>query len=112
MGNAQRLTDGSGARIVMCRPDESNYLTKSKTSEQWLEWQADYMASAILMPEPTFIKAFEMLFSHYGLYVPARAVSAMRENRNLYFNMVRNLAHVFQVSNTAARIRVNDLILA
>ena len=112
MTNALRIAGESGARVVMCRPDESNYLMKNKTPEQWMEWQADYMGSAVLMPEPTFIKAFEMLFSHYGLYVPSLAVSAMRENKNLYFDMVRNLARVFQVSNTAARIRVDDLILS
>ncbi len=67
-----------------------------------------------LMPTLTARENVELplLFSHYGLYVPAKAVSTMRENKNLFYNMVRSLARVFQVSNTAARIRVNDLILA
>ena len=74
-----------------------------------MEWQADYLASALLMPEEPFMKAVEnyMGFLKVGDYFETTAIDPFKdvcaEGLAVY------LANIFKVSLTSAKIRLKNL---
>lgn len=70
------------------------------SDEDWIEWQADIFASALLMPEPAVKKISENVEEH---------------DRNIFgefmqeFHKVIRVSRIFNVSEQAAKIRLRRL---
>jgi len=73
------------------------------TEEDWLEWQADFLAGALLMPRHRVRRFMEesILFPEYQ-----DSVRAKQPEEVAYEILVSRLAGVFKVSPTTARIRL------
>lgn len=105
--SALSYQDKTMAKACPC-PKEKAY--KPKTPEEWLEWQADNLAAAILMPAEMFKQKSEEIKSTYQ--VGEKINDYMW--RGFSSEMIRDviideLATTFQVSKQAAEIRVNTL---
>ncbi|SHK17821.1 protein of unknown function [Clostridium cavendishii DSM 21758] len=93
----------------VCRyQEEKVYIPK--TPEEWMEWQADNLAAAVLMPIKMFKKRAEELKQEYEV----GDIIDDYECRNYHPNIVRKmiigeLANTFRVSKQAADIRLNAL---
>ena len=86
---------------------------KFKTDRHWLEWQANFFSSAILMPRATFkwqlINIQEELDIHRNqgiLYVNKDA-----ESIRLYNQIVSKIASFYHVSKSSAEYRLKSLSL-
>ena len=98
--------------VVKCKTaNVESIAQKSRfnTDDDWMEWQADYMSSALLMPKVTFAMAVQELFKQAGIqegyYERGRSV-------DLDFwagEIPRILADIFDVSFQAAAIRLKTL---
>lgn len=87
-------------------PEDTDKLDVQDTEDKavpWAEWQADYMASALLMPKTPFCNAFQSYAGYGGGMEP------MSEQR--IAELAANLARDFQVSKQAAYIRMYKLDL-
>lgn len=82
------------------------------TDDDWMEWQADYMSSALLMPKVTFAMAVKELFKQMGIqegfYEKGQdsVMDVWVEN-----NLPQLMAEIFDVSIQAAAIRLKSLRL-
>lgn len=84
--------DRSAARACRCG---AQTLMSPRTSEEWIEWQADSLAAAILMPENMFRK---------------KALELGAVDRNAQeSSLIDCLAGCFGVSRKAAKIRMKNL---
>lgn len=76
-----------------------------QTDHDWMEHQANYFSGAILMPESAFRKAVENPAIQRFLFIThARSDVDVRDRK-----LAKQLAHVFQVSEEAARLRMKEL---
>lgn len=100
------------AKACRC-PKEKVY--KARTPEEWLEWQADNMAAAILMPAEMFrLKAEELKIKYKGK-VGCKINDFMWRGYSptlITEFIIDDLAETFQVSRQAAKIRCNTLQIA
>jgi hypothetical protein len=103
--------DNEEAKAVKClgRNIEAkiSYGKQVKTDEEWLEWQADYMAAALLMPEKAYKNAFKDLAKTAGL--EENYILCISKNESIVKNIVEVLSNAFKVSKQAARIRLFNL---
>ncbi|WKY49093.1 ImmA/IrrE family metallo-endopeptidase [Eubacteriaceae bacterium ES3] len=86
----------SRAPMVQCRIDNKNFKQKPFelwTEEEWMEWQANYLSAAILMPKSMVKKAIE------------------NSNRQTIASKVDLVSETFNVSNSSALIRLKGLAL-
>ena len=108
--NLQQTSDQEDLAIVCRKVTTKPKLPGERTAMDWKEWQADNLASALLMPSAavhTFMKDYtrrlsektKFMFADYGeQYVQAQTSSLLRQ-----------LAALFQVSERTAEIRLNRL---
>jgi len=75
-----------------------------KTDTDWGEWQADTLASALLMP----LKPFRS-FSEQIIYNNYHRRYLLPKTNWEYFETIEEIADQFQVSKTAAEIRLKQL---
>ena len=96
--------------VIMCRPGESiSNRTKPQSTADWLEWQADRMAAALLMPEPTFKYVVEVFMKNSGAGSIAEIKYMIDKNwSNVTDELLFKLGQIFEVSKTAARYRLRD----
>lgn len=83
----------SRAPMVQCRIDNKKLSQKpfeNWTDEEWMEWQANYLSAAILMPKSMVLK----------LAKDAPTVS--------YLELIHRVSKVFNVSSESAAIRLNQ----
>jgi len=76
---------------------------------QWMEWQADYFSSAILMPKRSFKMAAESLMGQFGLrrdYFKSTPIPTSFDDAR---RITSSLAQTFDVSFQASAIRLNKL---
>jgi len=85
---------------------KQNYFS---TDEDWREWQADYFASALLMPKKSFKVAVEDCMSKQKISVDAFRVKSPGEMFFPSRQIIVNLAQLFDVSNQAAALRMYKL---
>lgn len=99
------------AAIIKCRTGdiESTGRKELITANDWMEWQADSLASALLMPEDVFITVFDN-------YTQILNLESRYDEMRLYANtdvyaegVLKHVANVFNVSLTAAKIRLKNL---
>lgn len=99
--------DKATAKACRC-PQQKVY--NPKTPEEWMEWQADNLAAAILMPAEMFKQKAEELKDQYQ--VGHRINDFMWQGYSseiIKDIIIGELANTFQVSKQAADIRVNTL---
>lgn len=76
------------------------------TDTEWIEWQANYLASALLMPKRRVLTALK----EYNFYEYYRArVNQKVYEPTAYRLLVRDLARAFRVSDTTAKIRLESI---
>lgn len=101
------LKDQSLAKACRC-PQEKAY--NPKTPEDWMEWQADNLAAAILMPAE--------MFRRKAMEIKANFKVGKKTNERMWLGfspsiineiIIDDLAEAFQVSKQAAEIRVKTL---
>lgn len=81
------------------------------TDENWIEWQADYMSSALLMPKATFIQAVQQMFKQVGIH-EGFYERGLDSDLDIWVGEIpRYLADIFDVSIQAAAIRLKALNL-
>ena len=88
----------SNESYIQCRDINANYLfsnPKHRNKSQWMEWQADKFAAAILMPETS---VNHLLGQSKPLFSPSDVYRAVKE-----------ITQVFNVSEQAAYLRLCDL---
>jgi Zn-dependent peptidase ImmA (M78 family) len=90
------------------RDDYSRSL-KEQNDNQRMERQADFLASAILMPRPALRVAYKDFFSFYG-EKPRRIIRGASTADNCYARLLPEyVAKIFNVSKHAALIRLEKL---
>lgn len=106
------LFKGQHLLAMACRCSEKGP-RKLITAEDWMEWQADSLAAAILMPQDTFKAKAKELIDTYGFIFPLTkfgdAISYEFENEIIVDYIIQELAETFQVSKLAAEIRLRNL---
>lgn len=94
--------------VVKCRAtdiENSSRRNSLTTDNDWMEWQADYMASALLMPKSTFQRAVLDLLKQAGI-TEGYIVRGISDDWDMFIQAITiELAETFQVSLPAARIR-------
>jgi Zn-dependent peptidase ImmA (M78 family) len=98
--------------LIKCRSadiENSSRRTALTTDNEWMEWQADYMASALLMPKPAFHIAVQGLLKQVGIH-EGYITRGMSGEGDMFIQAIPfELADIFQVSVQAARIRCDKL---
>jgi len=82
---------------------------KERTDSERLERQADFFASAILIPKPTLRMAFVDFFKFYGVK-PKAIVRGANAEQDAYAELLpKYISKIFNVSERAATIRLEKL---
>ena len=97
--------------LVACRSENIEGIRttgsyRDYTENDWEEWQADSLAAAILMPRKTFSEGFREAMKTEDV---RQYYLIQGENRRVEMNVIHNLMEVFNVSYTAAEIRLKTL---
>lgn len=108
--NQMTLFDSLLEPAIKCRNTDIERSTKRElvTDEDWMEWQADYMASTLLMPKLPFQKAVSKLFREAGIRNDYYEIGT-DDDYDLWAQILPQfLADIFDVSVTAATIRLQN----
>lgn len=94
---------------IKCRSVDIESAGKKQliTDDDWMEWQADYLASALLMPWQPFKDLAEMYIKKLGLQKQFQKGGAYVDY--LLDGVARYVSEAFEVSITAAKIRLKNL---
>jgi Zn-dependent peptidase ImmA (M78 family) len=97
--------------VIKCRNTDIECVGKRPlvTDDDWMEWQADYMASALLMPKKAFTKLVKEEFKSVGIHDGYYQMGTDFEKDSWAIVLGYGLADIFQVSVTAAKIRLKNL---
>lgn len=102
-----RLPQNGRSRHIACRSIE-NYKCMKKTGTDWLEWQADSLAAALLMPRNIFYEFARASIRRAGAsrnYL----VEGNTYDRHVFYDVIRPISEKFSVSQRAAQIRMVHL---
>lgn len=83
-----------------------------RTDEEWMEWQANYTSSCLVMPRTTFITAARKMFKEAG--IKDGSITLGRDPDIDVFaesHVPKKMANIFKVSMQAASIRLKELKL-
>lgn len=94
-------------KLIACRRMEL-LNDNSKTAMDWIEWQADYLAAALLMPQEVFYDYARSIIRSLGVSCGYLTISS-GTNKRQAFEMISNIAEKFYVSYRAAQIRMIKL---
>lgn len=99
------------ATAIKCRKCdiESTGRKNLLTDDDWMEWQADYLASALLMPKKSFINEIILHAKEAGMYQYVYDLGIDPKYSAWVDNVITKVAGTFEVSLTAAIIRINNL---
>lgn len=92
---------------IACRQVELDNMPTSDI--EWLEWQADSLAAALLMPKDIFLKTAAASFHRSNIYGVKYLNMASEEDRAKIVNTISELAEIFNVSYIAAKLRLKSL---
>lgn len=99
-----------GAVVFMCRPEVASYSPGFKrTPEEWLEWQADYMAGAILMPAVTVEMTIDRFLRDEGILGGRFGRQQIRINSRLQLLIAKYIGRIYRTSAAAAKVRLQNL---
>lgn len=82
-----------------------------RCDEDWLEWQADYMGAALLIPKYPLVKEFIKMLNVLGIKEPYLYLDDQPCNIRNYELVIGRLVNVFNVSKKAVHIRLAKLNL-
>ena len=94
--------------LIACRSSNvENAMTNRKktTDEDWEEWQADFLAAALLMPKDIFIAAATTIISRRT----GKRYITQNMNNKLRYDLTKLISDVFVVSHKATEIRLMQL---
>ena len=89
------------------RDVEKSIDRQNKTSKDWIEWQADYFSSALLMPYPTIREYFDKCKKSMLKDITDELYSEYTLNNKV----IEQMSNYFEVSKEAMRIRLFNLNL-
>lgn len=95
------------AGYTACKRIE-RYHVKNKTSQDWMEWQADGLAAALLMPREVFVDYVRRVIRKAGGNANY-LVQGNRADQRLFYEIIGDVASTFRVSHRAAQIRMIHL---
>ena len=105
-----KAAKGSGKAVAysLQRDEDSTHSPEKKTwtDEERMEWQANYLASALLMPESRVERVLEERGYKEDYF---QTVLARSSEPAAYRQLLGGLAFEFRVSMTVARIRIEGL---
>lgn len=93
--------------FVVCRKVE-RYKEPLRTDADWLEYQADALAAALLMPYNTFITYARSVLRKNGIRRDFLAVNQF-VNKSTLYSIIYDIAETFEVSYQATQIRLLHL---
>lgn len=94
-------------KLIACRKMEL-LNDNPKTAADWVEWQADYMAAALLMPRYVFHDYASSIIRSFGVSCGYISVSSNTDKRQA-FEIISKISEKFYVSYRAAQIRMIKL---
>ena len=100
----QQTDLSDGMAVAQRCPKETFSGKMERTEEDWMEWQANGIAAAILMPQNTFRQKADEIISDWDM----DALSSYSAAEHLGF-LAMELAICFEVSLQAAKIRLSEL---
>ena len=83
--------------------------TQYKTDEEWIEWQADYLAGALLMPATSFVYYFNIIRKKLDINQSYLYLDNQKCNIQNYFYTINILSKIFGVSGLATKVRLCKL---
>ncbi len=92
---------------IACRKMEI-YKRLSKNDADWMEWQADTLAAALLMPRDVFRSFAKSVIRQNGVS-SGYLISSPYANKRQAFDIITEIAQKFNVSYRAAQIRMLHL---
>lgn len=97
--------------LIKCRTSdiENVGIRRLSTDNEFIEWQADYMASVLLMPKDAFAKTTREKLQSFTNSKGFYEMGTNWEMNSCAEVMAYELADIFEVSVTAARIRLKNL---
>ena len=106
----RRIYAATGGRFS-CRTIDIESIGKKQlmTDEDWMEWQADYLASALLLPADIFTKTIKRYINMLGMEDWFNNMGINPERDIWAEEVALRMAKLFDVSLTAAKIRIKSL---
>jgi len=103
--------EGEKQPLIKCRITDIECAGKKRlvTDDDWIEWQANCMASALLMPRKAFTKAVKGKFKSVGIRDGYYLMGTDSVMDWWVDGLAYDLADIFEVSVTAAKIRLKNL---
>lgn len=99
-----------GFSYVACKKDPKEYGRKNpkeaETDDEWVEWQADNLSGALLMPRSQFLKVANAIMKELG-YTEPKIIAGQCDPRKAI--VLERLATFFQVSMRSVKIRLRTL---
>ena len=92
---------------IACRKMETNQKSP-KNDFDWLEWQADSLAASLLMPKDVFYSFAKKVIRENGV-CDRRCVISQYTNKGQAYDIIAEISEKFNVSHTAAQIRMLHL---
>lgn len=106
--NKQYECRRANQKLIACRSNDIESTKYNKRDDyDWMEWQADAMAAAILMPKDTFSEACESISKKLGINPVSLPISSLSKRSG--YQLVKYLADLFNVSCSAVTIRLKNL---
>ena len=102
-----RLPQDGQSRHIACRSIEK-YRHEKKTVVDWLEWQADSLAAALLMPHNVFYEFARSAIRDAGA-TRNYLVEGHTHDRRIFHEAIGPISKRFSVSHRAAQIRMIHL---
>ncbi len=95
------------AGVTACNRIE-RYRVKNKTPRDWMEWQADALAAALLMPQEVFSDYVRRAIRKAG-GVSGYLVQGKQADQHRFYEIIGDVVSTFRVSHRAAQIRMIHL---
>lgn len=94
---------------VACRKIENNYRQEKRTTDNdWMEWQADTLAAAMLMPKEVFFDFAKSSLRSAGAGC-GYLIEGQPKDRAIFNEAIEPISKQFRVSRRAAQIRMIHL---
>ena len=94
---------------IACRGasiEQTSYKSKTRTTEDWMELQADKLAAALLMPRDPFIEVALSAMRKAGL---STKCLIEEEHKAQNWEAIEYISNKFEVSKTATQIRMKQI---
>lgn len=93
--------------VTACKRIEQ-YRVENRTPHDWMEWQADALAAAMLMPQGVFADYVRRAIRKEG-GTSGYLVEGNQTDRCRFYEIIGDVASTFRVSHRAAQIRMIHL---